>query len=216
LAYFDLLGVRELIAAGKQFDVFDAYDRALEELRKQRAESIRHAWFSDTFIMIAPDDSANSFQQIDLAGRWFAYFLLCAQVPVRGAISSGQLYADFEDRIFFGSALVEAYEYGEGQDWIGLLLCPSAMERLRVLGLPPEERFNYALCDVPWKRRPASATEKVAVCILGNWAQINARNQCLDALRKMASRVDRHDVRQKYERTISFINENARRYERNG
>jgi hypothetical protein len=216
VAYFDLLGTRELLASKREIGVFNAYSRALDVLKKQRAETIRHAWFSDTFLMIAPDDSGESFAQIDLVARWFAYFLLCAHVPLRGAISCDHFYADFEDRIFLGRALVEAYEYGEGQDWIGLLLCPTAMARLRFLGLPPEERLNYALWDIPWKRRPTTAVDKVAACILGNWIQMNARNPCLDALHKMASRDHRNKVQQKYERTISFIDQNNRSYKPNG
>jgi len=215
IAYFDLLGTRELLASGKENDVFDAYERAIEELRKERSSTIRHAWFSDTFLLIAPDDSAISFRDIDEVARWFAYFLLCARVPLRGAISCDRFCADFENRIFIGTALVEAYEYGEGQDWIGLILCPTAMNRLRTLGLPPEERLNYVLYDVPWKRRPIAAPNEVATCILGNWIQINGRNLCLNALDGMASSNNQNDVKEKYERTISFINQHSRSFRQN-
>ena len=220
IAYFDLLGTRELLAAGRENDVFDAYDRAVDELQKQRDPTIRHAWFSDSFLMIAPDDSGISFRNIDEVARWFAYFLLCTGVPLRGAISCDRSCADFENRVFIGKALVEAYEYGEGQDWIGLILCPTAMNRLRVLHLPPEERFNYVLYDVPWKRRrkrrPVAAPNEVAACILGNWILMNGRNPCLDALHGMASSNSRNDVKHKYERTISFINRSMRSFQQNG
>src|SRR2546428_13507391 len=123
MAYFDILGVRELIAAGKEGQVFGAYDFALEQFdeHKKWAPLLGHAWFSDTFLIVAPDDSKEFFDPIDRMARYFVDFMLRARIPLRGAISCDHLYADFKEGVFLGRALIEAYAYGEGQDWIGLL-----------------------------------------------------------------------------------------------
>lgn len=218
LALFDLLGTRDLLAAGKELQVFLAYEQAVDELRRRgdRNATIQQTWFSDTFVIIGPDDSGPSFAWVDRMSRWFVYFLLQAQIPLRGAISCGRVYADFDEGIFFGRGLVEAYEYGDGQDWIGLLLCPSATERLEALGLPASGRLNYTFADVPWKRPPRGAPAHLPACILGNWITVNDRNPCLDALQAMASHIAAVPVREKYLRAIAFIEANRRMPLQNG
>ena len=145
VGYFDLLGMKDLIKSGAHVSVFVALSSVLEQLmdRVSAWPNVRYAWFSDTFIVYTDDDSGLSFCAIDDISKWFCYFLIWENIPVRGAVSCDLLYADRENNLFFGEALVEAYEYGEAQDWIGLILCPSATERLKHLGLPPEERLYY-------------------------------------------------------------------------
>ena len=164
LAYFDLLGIRQLLAEDKELDVFSAYDKAIKEcghIERWTGGTLQHAWFSDTFLIWAPDDSTTSFHDVDQMARIFADSLLQARIPLRGAVSCGLLYTDVENKVFFGSALVEAYEYGEGQDWIGLLLSPSATKRLDSLGVPINASY-YASFEVAWKRRPACRTRRIA------------------------------------------------------
>ena len=47
-------------------------------------------------------------------------------------------------------------EFGEAQDWIGFLLCPSAVVRLDEVGLPAGERLNYAYSEIPSKNMALS------------------------------------------------------------
>lgn len=211
LAHFDLLGTRALLAEGKERQVFLAYERALKELkRNDDRAAIRHTWFSDTFLIVGADDSGPTFTWIELMSRSFVYFLLQAQIPLRGAISCERVYLDLSEDIIFGQGLVEAYEYGDGQDWIGLLLAPSAVERMKALGVPAENRLNYAYIDIPWKRRPSGAPARLPACILGRWVQINGRNLCLDTLKAMRTQYSAGDVRNKYDRAIDFIERNVR------
>lgn len=204
LAYFDLLGIRALLSSGKELDVFVAYKNAVQEIRRPWARELRHAWLSDTFLIWGEDDSAESFSRLERFARIFAFMLLRVRIPLRGAISSNRFYADVANGIFFGGALVEAYEYGEGQDWIGLLLCPSAIDRLTSLNVSADERL-YRFCAVPWKRRPGTAPDQLAACVIGNWITVGGRNPCLESLGQMMATDDRPDVKTKYARTIEFL-----------
>lgn len=138
LAYFDLLGTSELIQMGKTTEVFAAFQEALVQLVrwKKRHAQVSHAWFSDTFILFSEDDSVESFTAIDMVCRRFIFALILRDIPVRGALSCDELYADRSNSLYLGLALLEAYEYGENQDWIGFLLCPSSTTKLTELGLP--------------------------------------------------------------------------------
>jgi hypothetical protein len=109
IAYFDLLGVRALLEEGKEPRVFEAYDAALRQFQNHSewAPDLRHAWFSDTFMIVAPDDSEESYERLEYMSRLFAYALLFSRIPLRGAIACSRFYADFDERVFFGSALLK-------------------------------------------------------------------------------------------------------------
>jgi hypothetical protein len=214
VAYFDLLGTRELIRRGRYQTVFHAYQKAIEQLQRRNAEQpqVQYAWFSDTFILMTRNDSGQALTEIESVARWFAYFLITAQIPLRGAISFGSMYCDFSNRIFIGEALVEAYEYGEGQDWVGFVLSPSAAAEMQRLGVPVDNRLHYALYEPVWKAStgPNGAPDRLGACILGSWLTNNGQNPCLQKLRLMAQNQKPH-VRVKYERAIQFIEQNPRR-----
>jgi len=106
--------------------------------------------------------------------------------------------------------LVETVEYGDGQDWIGFLLCPSAVKQMEGFGLNIKERLNYVPGSVPFKDNFHGDKEAVAACILGNWVQLNGKNECLEKLKEMKERISDICVSNKYERTIKFIEANQR------
>jgi hypothetical protein len=128
VGYFDLLGVKQLFETKDHVSIFVAMSSAIEKFKERTKawENIGFVWFSDTFIVYTIDDTVESFGAIDNISRWFIYFLITGGIPVRGAISCDTFYADQDNNLFFGEALIEAYQYGEAQDWIGFILCPSA------------------------------------------------------------------------------------------
>lgn len=207
LGYFDLMGVKILQKSGKQELIFDALSSAINEFKKcvTTWNNIRYAWFSDTFIFYSMDDSKQSAATVDCISRWFTYFLIIGGIPVRGAISCGSFYADEENKLFFGEALIEAYEYGEAQDWIGFILCPSAEERLNKLNLPVQQRLNYTYENIPYNKRTRNLSQKLPACIIGNWISINNKNPIIEKLEEIRKRITDDNVKLKYDRTIEFI-----------
>lgn len=214
VGYFDLLGTSLLIRSDRIIDVFSAYRNAMEHLNswRKRHSNVYHAWFSDTFLVFSDDDTAESFAAIEMVCRWLVFALLRRKIPVRGALSCGQFYADRSNSLYLGHALLEAYEWGENQDWIGLVLCPSSVKRLAKLNLPIEERLNYVKCDIPLKKLPNGKVPDSAACILGNWVKLSGeRNALLGKLKEMSAEQQDERIRRKYERTINFIIKHERK-----
>lgn len=211
LGYFDLLGTSELIRLKKINEVFDAYQTALEKLDswKKRHSRIHYSWFSDTFIIYSEEDTAEAFSEIEMVCRWFVFSLILQRIPVRGALSCGEFYADDENQIYIGEALLDAYEAGENQDWIGFILTPRSTLKLREIGLNVEERLNYAFYDVPFKKTVTDS--KYAACILGNWVSLrNDENPLKSRLQEMESKQVDEKIKSKYRRTLEFIKEHKR------
>jgi len=209
--------MKDLYKSGSHISIFVALSRAIEQFKDRVTAwpNIGYAWFSDTFIVYTDDDSAGSFGAIDSISEWFFYFLIDFDMPVRGAISCDVLYADSENDLFFGEALVEAYEYGEAQDWIGFILCPSAEKRLIELKVDPKKLLYYAYAEIPYCKRSNKLVRKLLACIIGNWVGVsvngqNDKNPIIKRLNGMKERVIDKDIRAKYDKTIEFLNNNKR------
>ena len=206
LSYFDFLGVQALIAGGREGTVFNAYWAAMREFKNHDkwAPTLGHAWLSDTFLIVGDDDSPECFARVEKMSRCFAGSLIGRGIPLRGSIACDRFYADFEDRTFFGRALVEAYQIGECQDWIGLVLCPSAERRLHEMPSGASINSYWRKVAIPWKKGLANP-DSLFACLLGSWGHVNGQNPLIEVLRTMrAGSVDER-IAKKYERTIAFL-----------
>lgn len=213
LGYFDLLGTRARIESGRHLQVFSIYAQAVEaatSASENAGGAIGCTCFSDTFIIYSVTDSGEAFAYVDMVARWFTYKLIVARIPVRGALSCGEFYADDKHSLFFGPALIEAYDYGEAQDWLGFMLTPSAVLQLDKLNLPASKRLNYAYWKIPFKResRIDQAVELPA-CIFGQWITLNGKNPCMEALGEMKDKAS-ESTAGKYARAMEFIEKNRR------
>jgi hypothetical protein len=212
LGYFDLLGVKDLYKTRNNISIFVAISTAIEQLKERATawDNVEYVWFSDTFIVYTADDSGESFVAIDEISQCFFYFLIDSEIPVRGAMSSDAFYADKENDLFFGKALIEAYEYGEAQDWIGFLLCPSAERRLDQLGSSAKKLLDYAYTKIPYNKRLDHLNQSLPACIIGNRVSVNDRCPIIGKLDGMKRRITSEDIRAKYDRAIEFILQNKR------
>ena len=171
VACFDILGFKEEILGFEQahgvghLDGFAnvIYKETLEALNKNTKDLqdyIYTYWISDTFMFYTPDDSKQSFNVIsELALIFFRDRI--RRSPTRmmtGALGTGQLYANKQDNIFIGSALIDAYTYAEKQDWIGFVITPDAEKKISdiesTLDIPPRTLlYQYIRYDVPVKKK---------------------------------------------------------------
>lgn len=213
VALFDLLGTTQLIATGRESDVIRAYSVAMERItaRADEPSELGALWFSDTFVIASKDSSPSAFAAIDSAARGFMIELLINRIPARGAIAVGRVYLDTHRVVAFGPALLEALRYGDNQDWIGLIMCPSAAAGVRTMGLS-FPRLNWVEFQVPWspERRPPDAPFQLPAYLLGASGSVNGHNVCRDAMVAMSSPLAPSRQRDKYQRSIQFLDDHPR------
>jgi len=145
LAYFDILGFRGLVeVATKPEDLVLTrmrYSAALKALQKlvKNSQLLDFTYFSDTFIIFSNDDSKGSYGAIQQAAKEFMHKCISNRVPMRGAISFGRLTDSFnrKEKVLIGPALIDAYDHGEDQKWIGLILTPKALNKINKFKLNP-------------------------------------------------------------------------------
>ena len=168
---------------------------------KDVEEYTSFVWFSDTFILYSHDNSLKCFSAIARLAHVFSASLIKAHIPFRGAIAYGRLYADYDNGVFFGKGLIEAYEYGEAQDWIGIVLCPSAEDILNKENHDYVGNYRFSHTNIPYKIR---LKQSLPACIFGAWTQRGTR-QCLNALKEMIKGDSSPEIAKKYHHTIAFL-----------
>lgn len=210
--YLDLLGFTELVKSTDINHVLEIYEEALEQIKRSEDEKSVHgisfSWFSDTFIIYSKFGTAKEFSLVEQAGRLFFQGLILKQIPVRGAITFGELYTQQERNVFIGPALIDAYRYGEGQNWLGFLLTPAAVEQMDRVGLSIQNRPFYR--KVTGSKILKCGLDGPAYAYAFNNGGGQGRNPFISALTSMKNQVDL-EYSIKYIRTIEFIQEHFKK-----
>ena len=205
VSYFDLLGFGHAVKNDDWANIVSRYSQALDEFTwlEGKTEGIGRAWFSDTFLFYASDNSFDSFRRIEQVSRFFIGGLIQKKIPVRGAISCDDFCFDKSKQIFVGKGLVEAYECGEKYNWLGFVLCPSAARRLPEIGLDLP-RLNYRQWNAEFKIKGGFAKESVWAYRIGAEHPTNGQNAHIGYVRTMRDRAN-EEHKQKYQNTIDFL-----------
>ncbi len=160
--------------------------------------------FSDSIVVLArrvlsPEGVigvlANELSEVVLKAARKGVFL-------RGAIAYGDFYLGKDASILLGPAVVDAHEWSEAADWIGVCLTPSALYAWKSFGAPEGSAIRERM--VPLKEGP----RRMGVV---DWAdKLRADSEALDSLRRelMAAFAKRPiSIRDeaKYRNTLSFL-----------
>lgn len=192
VAYFDILGFCYIVKSFPLEFVREEYKKALREIEKYNV-ICKSKFFSDTFIFYTENDSQDSYRRIRAASTIFfrAIFLRSKtpKFPMRGCLHVGQFYADEEDGIFFGPALIDAYEKAEGQNWIGFVLSKKAREKSEAYESAGSKLNNeqwFLEYEVPYKKEPKRLlTYKMkTIAVNGNAIKLH-QNRLWSALKEM-------------------------------
>jgi hypothetical protein len=171
VACFDILGFKKAIldfeqsyGVGRLNSFADViYREVLDTLNRDVKDwqgRVYTCWASDTFVFYTPDDTSTSFNLISAVAINF----FCRRIwrspsyMMRGALGTGQFYADKQNNIFLGSALIDAYGYAEKQNWIGFVGTPSAEKKIADIETihniqPHNLLYQYTQYDVPVKKK---------------------------------------------------------------
>jgi hypothetical protein len=129
LAFLDVLGFSALVGADRTGGRIQKYLDCLE--RTSNKGSVDFVVFSDSIILTAEGDDAETFLGIAQSCSTLFFDLLKEGVPLRGAIAHGSFVRKAVKRSVFvaGRAVVEAYRFEQAQNWVGIMVAPSALEQ---------------------------------------------------------------------------------------
>jgi hypothetical protein len=207
---FDILGFKNLILKADQ-----EFPRALltskldDLLEALGSDATKHGQlmclvFSDTIVIFAPDLKAESYPWFLSQSEHLVTRSIEIRLPLRGAISVGTAFVSSSPPIVIGPSFVEAHEYCEDQNWLGLLLTPSATKALRQAGLEPLHH-DFVIDDIPLKK--CQVQQVLAYRFQSGMS--NRESHLLTFLQEMKHFAPDKD-KEKYDNTIAFIERHYR------
>ena len=131
VALLDVLGFSALVASDAAGQRIERYLGCL-----QRATGgptpVDYVVFSDSIVLTVEGENENSFITMAAACSRLMGELLTENIPIRGAISHGHFVRSAIGQSVFvaGRAVIDAYQFEQEQDWIGIMIAPSALERV--------------------------------------------------------------------------------------
>jgi len=135
VALLDVLGFSNLVSGDAAGTRLQQYVTSLQEALTvpDPGPAVQYVVFSDTIVLTTNDDELTSFQALLLRCSRVLGLMLEREVAVRGAISHGSYVrsAALAGGVFVaGTAIIDAYRFEKNQDWVGIMVAPSALRRV--------------------------------------------------------------------------------------
>lgn len=111
------------------------------------------ALFSDTILIWTKVDEDDALRELIQTVAWLTFANISGNTKIRGGISYGEAFIDPANSLFVGTAIIDAYSIESRQQWSGVALTESAVNRV-----PPfvhDGRFSdwpIVPYDVPLKQ----------------------------------------------------------------
>jgi len=138
VALLDVLGFSSFVSSDGAFDRLQQYQQYLHDAlgKKNGASVVESVVFSDSIVLTTKDDSEDSFRALILRCSRVFGLMLQHEIPLRGAIAHGSYLRSSTGTtgVFVaGKAIIDAYKFETAQDWVGIMLAPSAIAQVRDL-----------------------------------------------------------------------------------
>ncbi len=115
--------------------------KGLRNEMKPPIEGIEPAFFSDTIMFVSESDSESCFWKLMVLTANFLIHMLLEEIPLKGALSFGEMTTNFKESIYFGRPLVDAHLLSEENYFCGAVIHHSLQEYCKKNNLPLEKYF---------------------------------------------------------------------------
>src|ERR1035438_7482827 len=209
VAHFDLLGfkakLKTLPISILQEEV-DEIVKSFQAEAKEFEKNVDYLFYADTFIFYSKFDENKDYPGLLHVATHFMEKCIYKGIALRGAISFGEIAVGYDKRIMIGDAFLDSHQHGEDQDWLGLILTPTASNRLKAVKLDPA-RQGFVYGKTPRRECSKSNDEVYAYSFCRGVS--NFPCPLLHKLKEMQL-LSPEDAKLKYENTIRFIEKHWR------
>lgn len=211
VAVFDALGFTNHIKQAGRHEVahcilVSQIEDLLSEVMSDVAKhgKLKSLVFADTIVILTQTAEPRDYPWFLLHCKKLITRSISLRLPLRGAISIGQIDVAEQHPILLGAPFLEAHRYCDDQDWVGLLMTPSATLALRNAGLEPR---HHDFVDGPIPLRKCLPDNVLAFRFQNGTA--NFASPLLHYLGEM-KQLAPTEAKGKYERTIEHIERHYR------
>ncbi len=233
VAIFDVLGIKEGITGGRSADIAGRYCDMVGLIKTLNTTDIKvdantpkifsgenfiatlpsfHI-FSDTIIIISKGASFYEGARVLIMAWRLMQAFMSANLPLRGAVTFGEMHIDELTQIYIGPALARAHEIEASQAWAGAIVDESVTDRFPVrtwddLGWPGLFDLVFPLYEVPLKTHDGITNEERRVI---NWrTQLVRDTGFTKPLTEYHGKTSINDLHPYLVRAFTFAKENER------
>ena len=158
VCFLDIMGFKDMVMRNSHNEIY----QMLEDLAKKRntldttkvdryeQNLMKTVSFSDTIVIFTKTDSKECLELLTFAVSWLFAKAIEKEIPMKGAISCGDMSVNINQQIFFGQPLIDAYLLQEDVLFYGIVLHNSAERKLNEFGedLLGYERYHDCLVSL--------------------------------------------------------------------
>ena len=160
ICFLDIMGFKDMVMRNSHEEIYDL----LTELSKHRnslentnlpekydPDSLKTVSFSDTIVVFTKDDSVECLELLTLSVSWLFAKAMEGGIPMKGAISLGEMSINIARQIFFGQPLIDAYLLEEDVAFYGIVIHNTVEKFLNENPLNDVFKKRYVECLTPLK-----------------------------------------------------------------
>lgn len=204
IAHFDLLGFKSKLETSPIHFLQSEVDGIVNDLQaevKDFPSNVDYVLYADTFILYSKSSESKDYPALLHTATHFMEKCIYKGIALRGSISYGEIAVGNDKRTMIGRAFLDSYQYCEDQDWLGLILSPTASGQLAEMQIDPI-RHGFIHEEIPWRKRSITNREVFAYSFCRG--RSNFPCPLLQKLEEM-EQLAPEGAKLKYERTIRFI-----------
>lgn len=159
VCFLDIMGFKDMVMRNSHSEIY----QMLEDLAKKRntldttkvarygQDLMKTVSFSDTIVIFTKTDSQECLELLTFAVSWLFAKAIEKEIPMKGALSCGDMSININQQIFFGQPLIDAYLLQEDVSFYGIVLHDSAEKKLNEFGEDLLGYERYHDCLIPLK-----------------------------------------------------------------
>lgn len=133
VAFLDILGFKDMVMRSSHIDIYAKLDKlskakkAIEEATKNYDlddkvgnGEIYTVSFSDSIVVFSKTDDLDNFKFFLVAVRWIFAKAIENEIPLKGGIAHGEISLNKSEQIYFGQAIIDAYQLEEDVNYFGI------------------------------------------------------------------------------------------------
>gem|GEM_PF-2050507 len=162
VAFLDVLGFRSMVGTPDAEHKLSAYMKTVDDAVAGSGEDLlEYVIFSDSIVINSKVDDEKAFESIVAASSALFARFLEEGMALRGSIAYGDFVRSERSNGVFvaGRPIVEAYDYELRQNWVGIIICPSAVSKQADLdkrcAIPQWNEINQPDFDIQRLRLPS-------------------------------------------------------------
>ena len=129
--FLDILGFSKGVLSTNSHSFLHKYEKAISDvIEKIDSKNMKYIVFSDSIIIYLNGFSKGNFTKIVKLASGLFNSLVNNELPVKGCISAGRYRVNNigGNLIIAGEPIIDAYNYEQKQNWIGIMISPSLYE----------------------------------------------------------------------------------------